>query len=209
MSISVDIDVLQLISFCLTVSSGDWDDSDDESSDERKSRRAPPRRVAASKSQKSLKSRSKTKRIVCSSSESESESDNESRRQKTRRSAQKKVSYKEQSDHTDSDDLVEVDWTNYEAEAEEVGETVERILEHRMGKKGATGLATAPYEVELNGDPNDEKAEEKEMQFLVKWKGWSHLHNTWETEDSLKEANAKGIKKLENYWRREEEIKNW
>ncbi|CAG2183620.1 unnamed protein product, partial [Oppiella nova] len=149
-----------------------------------------------------------------SSSESETESESESesddnRTQKTRRT-NKKVSYKEHSDHTDSDDLVQVDWTAYEADTE-TGETVERIFEHRVGKKGATGLATTPYQVEDNGDPNDGNCEEedKEMQFLVKWKGWSHLHNTWETEESLKEVNAKGIKKVENYLKKEEEIRIW
>lgn len=130
------------------------------------------------------------------------------RKSKSRRANLKKVSYKEQSDHTDSDDLVEVDWSNYDAEADN-GETIEKILDQRMGKVGATGIATAPYQVEIDGDPNDENATEKELQFLVKWKNWSHLHNTWETEETLKQMKAKGIKKVENFIRREEEIKQW
>jgi chromodomain-helicase-DNA-binding protein 1 len=195
----------------MIISSGEWENSDDFGSSDEKKVRRPIRRSAAPRNSRSVnnKSRPKNRRVVRSSSESETdESEDESRRQKTRRANVKKVSYKEQSDHTDSDDLVEVDWTNYEAETE-TGETVERILEHRMGKKGATGLETAPYQVEANGDPNDESAEEKELQFLTKWKGWSHLHNTWETEESLKEVKAKGIKKLENYLKKEEEIRLW
>ncbi|RIA99594.1 SNF2 family N-terminal domain-containing protein [Glomus cerebriforme] len=35
------------------------------------------------------------------------------------------------------------------------------------------------------------------MEFYIKWKGWSHLHNTWENYDSLR--GLKGFKKLENY----------
>ena len=27
----------------------------------------------------------------------------------------------------------------------------------------------------------DESDEDTEVQYLVKWMGWSHLHNTWET----------------------------
>ncbi|CAJ0902377.1 10134_t:CDS:10 [Entrophospora sp. SA101] len=35
------------------------------------------------------------------------------------------------------------------------------------------------------------------MVFLIKWKGWSHLHNTWETFENC--HGLKGFKKLENY----------
>lgn len=51
-----------------------------------------------------------------------------------------------------------------------------------------TGNVTTVYAVEENGDPNpkDLADEEAEMQYLIKWKGWSHIHNTWESEDSLK-----------------------
>jgi chromodomain-helicase-DNA-binding protein 1 len=35
------------------------------------------------------------------------------------------------------------------------------------------------------------------MEFYIKWKSWSHLHNTWETYDNLQ--GTKGFKKLENY----------
>ena len=35
------------------------------------------------------------------------------------------------------------------------------------------------------------------MEFLIKWKGWSHLHDTWDTYNNLR--TFKGFKKLENY----------
>lgn len=45
------------------------------------------------------------------------------------------------------------------------------------------------YEVEKNGDPNTDfdtsDPTQVEMQYLIKWKGWAHLHNTWESDESL------------------------
>jgi chromodomain-helicase-DNA-binding protein 1 len=38
------------------------------------------------------------------------------------------------------------------------------------------------------------------VEFLIKWKDWSHLHNTWETFDYLKDF--KGIKKVDNYMKK-------
>lgn len=52
------------------------------------------------------------------------------------------------------------------------------------------GNQTTVYAVEENGDPNEgcdpTDLENTEVQFLIKWKGWSHIHNTWESESSLK-----------------------
>lgn len=54
----------------------------------------------------------------------------------------------------------------------------------------AVGMQTYIYEVEKNGDPNTDfdpnDREQVEDQYLVKWKGWAHLHNTWESDESLK-----------------------
>ena len=51
-------------------------------------------------------------------------------------------------------------------------------------------MQTYIYEVEKKGDPNSnfdpDDPSQCEKQFLVKWKGWAHLHNTWESEESLK-----------------------
>ena len=76
-----------------------------------------------------------------------------------------------------------------------------------------TGNTTTIYAVEENGDPNKdcdpEDLENTEMQYLIKWKGWSHIHNTWESEQSLKDQKVKGLKKLENFVKREEELAFW
>lgn len=44
--------------------------------------------------------------------------------------------------------------------------------------------------MEENGDPNAgfdpaTESDKAEQQFLIKWLGWSHLHNTWESEQTL------------------------
>ena len=42
------------------------------------------------------------------------------------------------------------------------------------------------WTVKFNGDPNESlPTEEQEQQFLIKWKGWSHINNTWESEKSI------------------------
>ncbi|XP_054714186.1 chromodomain-helicase-DNA-binding protein 1-like [Uloborus diversus] len=128
------------------------------------------------------------------------------------RETRKKVSnYKEQSgDETDSDDLIEVEYDETKLE-EEAAESIEKVLDHRIGKKGATGASTTVYAVDDFGNPNDgvENATETEEQFLIKWKGWSYLHNTWESEATLKEQKAQGMKKLENYIKKQEELREW
>ena len=53
---------------------------------------------------------------------------------------------------------------------------------------------------------NDPSAE---IQYLVKWCKWSHLHNTWETEATLLAQNVKGMKKFYNFLKREQEREAW
>lgn len=63
----------------------------------------------------------------------------------------------------------------------------------------AVGMQTYIYEVEKSGDPNSDfdpsDSSQIETQFLIKWKGWAHIHNTWESEESLKTQKVSmGIK---------------
>lgn len=97
---------------------------------------------------------------------------------------------------------------------EDNSDNIERVLSDRLGRPNATGASTTVYAVEDNGDPNadfDPSREDvkPERQFLIKWKGWSHLHNTWESEHSMQSQNVKGVKKIENYKKRVDEVKDW
>uniref|UniRef100_A0A8V5GXV2 DNA helicase n=1 Tax=Melopsittacus undulatus TaxID=13146 RepID=A0A8V5GXV2_MELUD len=132
----------------------------------------------------------------------------------SRRQATVNVSYKEAEEtKTDSDDLLEVCGEDVLQPEEDEFETIEKFMDSRIGRKGATGAATTIYAVEADGDPNTgfEKSKELgEVQYLIKWKGWSHIHNTWETEETLKQQNVKGMKKkLDNYKKKDLETKRW
>ncbi|XP_010792420.1 chromodomain-helicase-DNA-binding protein 1-like [Notothenia coriiceps] len=130
-----------------------------------------------------------------------------------RRQATVNVSYKEDDDlKTDSDDLVEVLGEDVPAPEEEEFETLEKVMESRIGRKRATGSVTTVYAIEADGDPNlnfNPNKEAGDIQYLIKWKNWAHIHNTWETEDTLKLQNVKGMKKLDNFKKKDTDKKRW
>ena len=113
----------------------------------------------------------------------------------------------------DTDEDVDEDtvqsWTNDGEEEVENSPTVEKMLDIRKGEVGATGPATTVYSVEQSGDPNQRGEGGREMQYLIKWKGYSHLHNTWESDTSLAAQTAKGIKKVDNFVKKQDELADW
>lgn len=76
-----------------------------------------------------------------------------------------------------------------------------------------TGNITTLYAVEENGDPNvdvdSNDPSNTELHYFIKWKDWAHIHNTWESETTLKEQKVKGMKKLENFIKKELELQIW
>ncbi|XP_065355971.1 chromodomain-helicase-DNA-binding protein 1 [Calliphora vicina] len=185
------------------------DESDGDSEDSTPPRRKPP-------SSKQIKQQKRSKKPTTS------DDSNDEKRFGTRRAAAA-VSYKEASedDKTDSEDLLEVEYDESQVEAaalaaeeDEKCETIERILAKRQGKKGCTGNQTTVYAIEESGcDPNEgvdeNDYENTELQYLIKWKGWSYIHNTWESETTLKEQKVKGMKKLDNFIKKEQEKEYW
>ncbi len=76
----------------------------------------------------------------------------------------------------------------------------------------ATGASTTLYAIEENGDPGadfDPEKDEGETQFLIKWKDWSYIHCTWESVDSLTQQKVKGMKKLDNFKKKNDELNAW
>uniref|UniRef100_A0A8C4IBL5 DNA helicase n=1 Tax=Dicentrarchus labrax TaxID=13489 RepID=A0A8C4IBL5_DICLA len=148
-----------------------------------------------------------------SSSEDEDDSYKKSASAGPRRQATVNISYKEDEElKTDSDDLVEVLGEDVPQPEEDEFETLERVMDSRIGRKRATGSVTTVYAVEADGDPNtnfNPNKEVGEIQYLIKWKNWAHIHNTWETEETLKLQNVKGMKKLDNFKKKDQEKKKW
>ncbi|XP_072453470.1 chromodomain-helicase-DNA-binding protein 1 isoform X6 [Notamacropus eugenii] len=186
-------------------SSCDESESDYEPKNKVKSRKPQIR----TKAKNGKKITGQKKRQIDSSEEEDDDYD----KRGSRRQATVNVSYKEDEEmKTDSDDLLEVCGEDVPQPEEDEFETIERFMDSRIGRKGATGASTTIYAVEADGDPNagyEKTKETGEIQYLIKWKGWSHIHNTWETEETLKQQNVKGMKKLDNYKKKDQETKRW
>ena len=103
------------------------------------------------------------------------------------------------------------------APEEEDIETIEFVLDHRKGRVGATGNSTMFWAVRDNGDPNtfqEGQEEVLEEQYLIKWAGWSHINNTWESQSSLEakkkgSLEVKGMRRLTNYQQKLMEFNSW
>uniref|UniRef100_A0A3P8TG81 Chromodomain helicase DNA binding protein 2 n=1 Tax=Amphiprion percula TaxID=161767 RepID=A0A3P8TG81_AMPPE len=182
--------------------------------------RRPQSKSSTVKKQLSQKGR-KSRRQESSAEEDDEDDDDDDddeedtpKRQTRRRGATKVKSYKEdQHDfETDSDDLIEMTGDAGEEQQDDDSETIEKVMDTRTGKKGATGATTTVYAVEENGDPSegfDPENDEGETQYLIKWKGWSYIHNTWESMDSLTQQKVKGLKKLDNFKKKNDELNSW
>ena len=77
---------------------------------------------------------------------------------------------------------------------------IKQDSELKMAFNGSSG--------DLNAPPTSD-GEATEVQYLVKWCKWSHIHNTWETEATLLAQNIKGMKKFYNFLKRQQDRELW
>ncbi|EYC45977.1 hypothetical protein Y032_0412g981 [Ancylostoma ceylanicum] len=127
-------------------------------------------------------------------------------------SSRSAVDYTEKGSDEDLDENDVLEWEDDKKSPSSVAanaETIERVIKSRMGAQGATGSATTCYNVAEKGDPNTPNATVLEQQFLIKWVGWSHLHNTWESEASIAAMGANGVKKMQNFLKKQKEMEEW
>ncbi|XP_074489111.1 chromodomain-helicase-DNA-binding protein 2 isoform X2 [Sebastes fasciatus] len=188
-----------------------------------RAKKKEPQTKSSSKKQPSQKSRKSRKQDSSAEDDDDDDDDDDDyddddddtqKRQTRRRGATKVKSYKEdQHDfETDSDDLIEMTGDAGEEQQDDDSETIEKVMDTRTGKKAATGATTTVYAVQENGDPNegfDPENDEGETHFLIKWKGWSYIHNTWESMDTLVQQKVKGLKKLDNFKKKHDELTSW
>jgi len=183
--------------------SEDWSDED-----------VRPKKAAKKKKPVAKKAPAKKKKRQLSDDEDDSDNGNSWRTSRSTRGGGKETKSKVDYAVPDTDEDVDEDtvqsWTVENEEEVDNSPTVEKVLDMRQGLEGATGPATTRYTVEANGDPNVTwSGESKETQYLIKWKGYSHLHNTWESDTSLANLTAKGVKKVENFVKKMDELADW
>ncbi|KAK4101689.1 hypothetical protein N658DRAFT_51637 [Parathielavia hyrcaniae] len=106
------------------------------------------------------------------------------KRWSSRRAAQVSVGAYQESD-VDEDEGEDGATPNYwAAGVEDNSPYIEKILRHRPRK-----------DVELGPD-----ATRHDFEYYIKWQGKSHLHNTWETTETV--AGFRGFRRLENYYKK-------
>ncbi|KAG6007422.1 hypothetical protein E4U21_006011 [Claviceps maximensis] len=90
----------------------------------------------------------------------------------------------EESDVDDDDDEADSASAYYVADYVDDSPYVEKVVRHRL----RDGL-----DLQYDSSRHD-------FEYFIKWQGKSHLHDTWESIDSLR--NMRGFRKVENYFRK-------
>jgi chromodomain-helicase-DNA-binding protein 1 len=106
------------------------------------------------------------------------------KRWSNRRAAQVTAGAYQESDVDDDEEGDDATPGYWAADVEDNSPYIEKILRHRP-KEG----------VELAPD-----ATRHDFEFFIKWQGSSHLHNTWETTETV--AGFRGFRRLENYYKK-------
>jgi len=103
------------------------------------------------------------------------------KRWSNRRATQQIQSYQE-SDEDDGSDATPQQWEGEEATNDIP--YIEKVVGYRVRDDGELSVDATKHDFEFN----------------IKWHGKSHLHNTWDTFDTLR--GYRGLRKLENYFKR-------
>ena len=129
-----------------------------------------------------------------------------------------KVKYTDELSDSEFEEIVRInkDDNDEEEEEEEVDiDFIDKVLDHREGKVGATGEMTKYLTVRDSGDPNlTLETDQLETQYLIKWKDKAHINNTWETDQTLEvmkvgDVKVKGLIKVNNYQNRVSDYEEW
>lgn len=94
----------------------------------------------------------------------------------------------EDEDVDNEDDLEERDYDS-PVQQLETTHSIDIVIDHRL-KEGMESLTT--------WEPESIKTH---FEFLIKWADKSHLHNTWENYQDLKDQQIRGLKRLDNYFK--------
>ncbi|CDO93336.1 unnamed protein product [Kluyveromyces dobzhanskii CBS 2104] len=71
---------------------------------------------------------------------------------------------------------------------------IDIVVDHRLKQGADKEGAAAPRRW-------DADSIRKNFEFLIKWADQSHLHNSWESYDELKNNGTKGLKRVDNYYK--------
>lgn len=76
--------------------------------------------------------------------------------------------------------------------------TIEKVVKYKFSSNSYIGKKLYQFYFD-NEEFIIDNTQPKSLMFLIKWKGLSYLHCTWENEISLKSLNVTNIKKLHNF----------
>lgn len=114
-------------------------------------------------------------------------------------------------DSEEEAELREWEQSGYEyAAPEEEGDAVELVIAHRPGVEERQDIelekAAGEYVDDGTSHPQLDDLRPprnwKKAEFLVKWKGYSHMHNSWDSYATLEQLG--GFKRVTNYMKRKE-----
>ncbi|KAJ4197773.1 ATP-dependent DNA helicase Hrp3 [Fusarium falciforme] len=106
------------------------------------------------------------------------------KRWSSRRAAQVQQGAYEESDFDDEEDEDDLAPANYVVDYVDDSPYVEKVVRYRP----------------INGQDLTYDMTKGDFEYFIKWQGKSHLHDTWETLDDLR--NVRGFRKVENYFKK-------